>query len=345
MKMENFFNLGLYFFFIGNLSYIFFLNKYSLKGLNMNEKNKKILGGFLLVCIFGFTGYGIYASVTDTVFFSFGNRWVYTDTQGREVEVLSSPERIVSLAPSVTEILFAIGADEILVGRTDYCNYPIEALDIESIGGFSTPDLEKLISLAPDLIIAPTFNPESTATLEALNFTLVIVEPGNTIISVIKSIRDIGKLAGYSDEGNDLADNLTESYENIVVATSAITDSDKITCYFEIWESPMVVGNHSYLNDMIDKAGATNIFSDISEEYPMVSNENIINENPDVIFMTEHSAPYYSQIISNRTGYSSINAIKNNRIYSVNDDIFLRAGPRIVQALENMTKLLYPNLL
>ncbi|UYP48593.1 Cobalamin-binding protein [Candidatus Lokiarchaeum ossiferum] len=311
----------------------------------MNEKNKKILGGFILVCIFGFTGYGIYASVTDTVFLSFGNKWIYTDSQGREVEVLTTPERIISMAPSITEILFAIGANDILVGRTDFCNYPNEALDIESIGGFSTPDLEKLVSLAPDLIISPTFNAESTATLEALNLTIVIVEPGSTIMNVINSIRDIGKLSGYTKEGNDFADQLTDSYNLIVDKTSTISATDKMTCYFEIWESPMVVGNESFLNDMIDKAGGINIFADINEEYPMVSNENIISGNPDAIFITEHSAPFYSQIISNRTGYSSINAIKNNRIYSVNDDIFLRGGPRIIQALENMTKYLYPNLL
>ncbi len=107
----------------------------------------------------------------------------------------------------------------------------------------------------------------------------------------------------------------------------------------------MVVGNDSFINDMIKQAGGINLFGNEAGEYPSVSNENIIQGNPDVIFITEHSAAWYSQTLCNRTGYNAINACKNNRVYSLDDNMFLREGPRIVTALENMTRYLYPTLL
>jgi iron complex transport system substrate-binding protein len=267
----------------------------------------------------------------------------FVDSRNRSVTVPHHPERIVSMAPSITEIIFALDAQDRLVGVTTYCNYPVEAQNITKIGGFSTPNLEVLTTLNPDLIIAASYDAKSVETLEAANFTVVIIEK-NSILGIIEGIREIANLIDAKPKGKELCDSLLARYNTIVAKTSQIAAQDKLKCYFEVWETPMIAGNQSFINDLIDKAGAINIFADINATYATVSNEVIITGNPDAIFITEHSAAWYSQTVCNRTGYSTINACKNQRVYSVEDDIYLRQGPRIIDALENMTLYLYPNI-
>ena len=158
-------------------------------------------------------------------------------------------------------------------------------------------------------------------------------------------IRIFGDLVDSELNATELSTNMATKMETITNKTASLNAEDKVYCYFEIWESPMVVGNASFLHNMMEKAGAINIFADLNDEYPSVSHENIISGNPDVIFITEHSAAWYAQDLCNRTGYNGINACINERVYSVNDDIYLRMGPRIIDALENMTNYLYPELL
>ncbi|MHA1819183.1 MAG: ABC transporter substrate-binding protein [Promethearchaeota archaeon] len=269
----------------------------------------------------------------------------FTDTSGRTVKVPYHPLRIISMAPSITETLFALGVQDRLIGVTDYCNYPAEAKNITSIGGFSTPDLEKIVALKPDLVISATYNKEAIEKIENLGIALVVMQENNTIESIIQNIFNIGKLVDAELNASSLKAHMYQKLWNITNQTATINESSKLKVYFEIWETPMAVGNQSFINDMIIKAGGKNIFGNISQQYPTVQNEDIINLNPDVIFITQHSAAWYSQSVCNRTGYNNINACINNRVYSVDDDMYLRPGPRIVDALENMTDYLYPGLL
>ncbi|MCK5345954.1 MAG: ABC transporter substrate-binding protein, partial [Candidatus Heimdallarchaeota archaeon] len=162
---------------------------------------------------------------------------------------------------------------------------------------------------------------------------------------VIDGIEDIGTLIASEANATIVVDNMRTSYWSIANKTSVILEEDQLRCYFEIWETPMVAGNTSFLHDMMTMAGAINLFGNLDETYPAVSNENIISGNPNVIFVTTHSAAYYSQEICNRTGYEVLNACMDDRIYLLEDNLFLRAGPRIIEALEIMTTLLYPTLL
>jgi cobalamin transport system substrate-binding protein len=300
--------------------------------------NKKVTIGIIAVVIIlssAVGGYFIYDNMTYET---------YTDSQNREVKIPDNPQRIVSMAPSITEMLFAIDADNKLVGRTDYCDYPIEAKNITSIGGFSTPDIEKLVAVNPDLILATSYDATAVGKLEAAGFVIYILEPGTTLLSIIEDVKTIGKIVNAEEKANAVAVNMTAKYNQIIGKTSNLTQS-KLKVVFEIWESPMVVGKQSYLNDMIDKAGAINIFGNITGKYPTVSNENVIAGNPDVFFLTEHSAAWYTQSVCNRTGYNIITACSKYQIYSVDDNTFLRAGPRAIDALEIMVDLLYPSLL
>ncbi|MCK5344606.1 MAG: ABC transporter substrate-binding protein, partial [Candidatus Heimdallarchaeota archaeon] len=158
----------------------------------MANKNKIITGLVIIstVVLTGFVGYTLY----DQYIADHPDSWVYVDSHNRSVAVPLNPQRIISMAPSVTEIIYALGAEDRLVGRTDYCDYPAEVLNITSFGGFSTPSLEVLTALNPDIIIAATWNADSVALLEDANITIVIVDQIDTILHVIDGIKDIGKL-------------------------------------------------------------------------------------------------------------------------------------------------------
>lgn len=272
------------------------------------------------------------------------NTHLFVDSMNREVYVPNDPQRIVSMAPSITETIFALEAEAKLVGVTDYCNYPVEATNITSIGGFSTPNLEVIASLNPDLIIAASWNAESVAQLESKGLCIVIIL-ANTLDEIIENMGKIGNLVNVRQNGIDLMEDMSFDMEAITNKTATLNYTQIVDCYFEIWETPMVVGEQSYIHDMITKAGAINIFGNLNLEYPTVSDEAVISGDPDVIFITEHSAPWYSQLVCDRAGYNVVNACTHNRIYQCFDDIYLRPGPRIIEALDNMTRYLYPTLL
>ncbi|MBN1803190.1 MAG: ABC transporter substrate-binding protein [Candidatus Lokiarchaeota archaeon] len=272
--------------------------------------------------------------------------YLFVDSKNREVYVPKSPQKIVSMAPSITETIFALGAENKLVGITDYCNYPIEALNrsnYTSIGGFSTPNLEIIADLDPDLIITSTWNPDIIEQIEAQGMAIVVIF-ADTLEEIIENVGVIANLVNFRQNGIYLTGNLTYNMESITDKTASLNYTQIIDCYFEIYCSPMVAGAKSYVHDMILKAGAINIFGNINQEYSTVSHEQIIDGDPDVIFLTAHYVPYYPEPIYERSGYDSVNACINNRIYQCDDDMYLRPGPRIIDALENMTRYLYPFL-
>lgn len=302
------------------------------------ERKNKIIIVIVVVCVVA-VGFGI------TPFLLVGAQWRdFTDSKDRVVTVPTHPIKIISMAPSITETLYALEVDDRVVGVTDYCNYPEEAKNKTSIGGFSTPNLEIIVSLEPDLIIAASYNEEKIDLLESMNLTIVIIL-AYTLDEIIDNIDVIGDLVDARAKAAEVTGALRTKMNSITAKTGTLSESEKIECYFEIWETPMVAGGGSFLDDMIEKAGGKNIFTNETLEWPVVSNEVVINSNPGVIFITAHSAPWYSMAVCDRTGYNVIDACKNNQIYICEDDIFLRTGPRIVDALENMTRYLYPTLL
>lgn len=268
---------------------------------------------------------------------------IYKDSLGREIIVPEHPERIISMSPAITEIIYAVEADDRLVGVTRYCNYPEEAQEKPSIGGFSTPNIEIIVSLESDLVIGSRDDQELIDQLEAYNISVVMLL-ANSIDNILENIEDVGWLVDEEDKAEEVVDTMKNKIEVITSKTSQINKSDKLKCYFEVWETPKVVGGKSFLDDMIEKAGGKNIFGDINDEFPTVSHESVIINNPDVIFVTAMGRAYYTCTVADRDGYNVVNAVINNHIYECKDDMFTRPGPRIVDALENMTLYLYPTI-
>lgn len=292
------------------------------------------------VCIFILGGYAFLKTIPSG---NNGNTHLFIDSMNRKVYVPENPQRIVSMAPSITEIIYTLGADNKLVGVTNNCNYPSEAQNKPKIGGYYSPNSEIILSLSPDLIISSRWDVEDVTQLENYGLPIVIILP-DTINDIIESFGIIGNLINYRNESIELMNDLNNNLSSIETKVSTLNYSQRIDCYFEISQSPMVAGGDSYIDDMITKAGAINLFSNINQEWATVSHEIIIDADPDVIFVTEHSYPNYELNIYDRPGYNLINACINNRVYLVFDDIYLRTGPRIIMALENMTRYLYPFL-
>lgn len=283
-------------------------------------------------------------SVFDELDFNYEDTYIFVDSLGREVEVPKHPERIISMSPVVTETLYALEVEDRIVGVTDYCDYPEDAQDKPSIGGFTSPNLEVIIGLEPDLVIWTVNDPTVIESLEEYDITIVVLLV-NDLEQAIERIEDIGDLVDAEDIANDISTVMIIKMDWITSKTSTLTESQKLKCYFEVWSTPKVVGALSFLNDMMIKAGATNIFGDIDEEYATVSHEVVISENPEVIFITAMGRDYYQEDISERAGYQNVDAVKDDKIYVCDDNKFTRAGPRIVDALEEMAHYLYPSLI
>jgi len=268
------------------------------------------------------------------------------DDLGRSVDIEEIPQRIVSLAPSNTEILFALGLGEKVVGVTEYCNYPPEALDKEKVGGYSTPDIEKIIALQPDLILASSIHAkELIPALEQRGLTVFALEP-KSIDGILEDIRMVGKIAGKGKEASEL---VTQMENRIKVITDQTKDLEERPRVFYItWHDPLFsVGSETIIQELIEKAGGVNIFWDITG-HKTVDLEPVIFRNPEVmIACTGHGEAEGKPFNWAKTGEPRLRvteAYKNDRIYQINADLVNRSGPRIVEALEWFAYFIHPEI-
>lgn len=275
--------------------------------------------------------------------FNYKETTTFVDSLGREVEVPNHPERIISMAPAITETMFALDAQDRLVGVTDYCDYPEDAKDITSIGSFTSPNLEIVVGLEPDLVISTREDTEVIEYLENYEIPIVVLF-ADDLEDAIERIEDVGDLADIEEIAEDLCSVMITEMNWVSSKVSTLTENQKLRCYFEVWSTPKVAGKYSFLHDMMTKAGGINIFGDIRDDWASVSHESVISENPEVIFVTAMGRSNYEVDISDRPGYQNIDAVKNDRIYECDDNKFTRAGPRIIDALEDMAQYLHPTL-
>ena len=279
------------------------------------------------------------------------------DDRGYVTSMDAVPNKIVSLAPSTTEIVFALGLDDKVVGVSEYCDYPynfsawIAAGNITSIGDFSNPNMEAIASLEPDLILATGgVQGETVTTLRNLGYKVLVLDPPD-IAGVLRDIELVGNATGKRAEALELINNIQSRIDAVVnkVASSAF----KPTVYYEVWYDPTslwTAGAEAWQNELIEKAGGVNIFADQDLAYFQSSSEAVIQRNPDVIILPEEGMgkgePFWVSIdaVKARPGWSSISAVQNNRIYTVDSNTISRAGPRVADAIEELAKAFHPEL-
>lgn len=265
------------------------------------------------------------------------------DDFGRMIALDKHPERIVSLSPSNTEILFALGLDDEVVGVTEYCDYPEEATKKETVGSFEKSDAEKIISLKPDLVIASGEpNEKIDNILREADIPVLSYEP-TTLAEVMSQIRRIGDITGRVDEANKIIKNMEDKKDEIV---AKVKDEEPVKVFYEIWHAPLrAAGRGSFMDELIGLAGGDNIAKDSEVAYPEFDIELLIDRNPDVYLTTVDESGKTVESIKERPGYNTIKAIKNDRIYFLDANITSRPGPRLVEALEIIAESLHPGLL
>jgi len=264
------------------------------------------------------------------------------DDLGRNVTLNKIPERFVSLASSVTEVLFAVGLGGRVVGVDDFSDYPQEAKNITKVGSFNL-NYELIVSLKPDLIVgADITSRQQISELESRGFAVMILAP-KTIHGILQDIRLIGLVSGNAEKAMNLANSLSARIDAVLLKTSNASLSRPRTYleYYPYW----TFGPGSFGDDLIRMAGGSNIAMNATISYPMVNDEWVIQSDPEVIIYTVGSGTSTTnETIKARPGWSQITAVKENRIYSIDDNIVARPGPRMVDALESLAKIIHPEL-
>jgi len=262
-----------------------------------------------------------------------------TDDRGTQINLTDKPKRIVSAAPSNTEIIFALDLEEQLVGRTEFCNYPPEAKNIESIGKMSPLNLEKIISLEPDLILSyGGFQLKDIPRLRELGFNVLVIQ-SESLQEMIEGIKLIATACGIPERGQQFVSQLKNRINKVTSHIDALPVSQQPKVFvgsnFDTIYSP---GKGTLFHELIKLAGGKNIIEHLNG-WVKINPELIAQSEPDIILiptgiMNPEEINKIKQDIINHPGWSHIPAVKNNQIYAVNEDLFYRAGPRLVDGLE-----------
>jgi iron complex transport system substrate-binding protein len=267
------------------------------------------------------------------------------DQAGRSVTVPATPERVVALAPSITEIIFALGQEDRLKGVTIYSNYPPAALALPKVGTYIRLDLERIVALAPDLCIAiKDGNPKAAVDrLTELNVPVYTVNPVD-IEHVIRAVIEIGGLLNAEENAHRLADEMHTRVQRVKSQMAHATHRPRV--FFQIGIAPIVsVGTKTFINELIVLAGGDNIAAG-STAYPRFNREQVLALAPEVIIISSMTrGASFEQIKQEWQNWPKIPAVQHQRIYIVDSDLFDRPSPRLVEALEMLVKLIHPEIM
>jgi iron complex transport system substrate-binding protein len=270
----------------------------------------------------------------------------FVDDLDREVTLKGIPQRIVSLAPSNTEILFAVGAGSQVIGRDEFSDYPAEAASLPSIGGsMGEYSVEAIVALEPDLVLAAEINtPELVKQLEDLGLTVYYLGNPTTLEEMYEKLETTAALTGNDASG------LIESLQTRVAAVDEKIGplSYRPYIFYEIDASdpnkPWTYGPGTFGNLLIERAGGFNIASDVADMYPQLSLEQIVVANPSIILLGDAMWGVTPESVLERAGWETIEAVKSNNIFPIDDNLISRPGPRLVDGLEALAKILHPDV-
>ncbi len=267
-----------------------------------------------------------------------------TDEAGRKLNLPVSKRRIISLAPNITEILFALGLGNEIAGVTDFCDYPAGVSNKPRIGGFVNPDTEKIVSLKPDLIIGTRDGNRAGAIqrLGELGFPIFVVDPRD-FEGVVSTVRNIGEVTGRREESKRITEKMIRKKEEIVRLTRSLP---RPKVFFQIGNTPIVtVGRGTLADDLIRMAGGRSISENESANYPLCSIENIISKAPEIIIMTSMEGNReYANLAKQWQRWESIPAVKRNAIHVIDSNLVDRPSPRIVDGLEVLLWIIHPQV-
>ena len=271
--------------------------------------------------------------------------WTIIDDSGRPVYIEKIPQRIVSLAPSITEILFALDLGDRVFGVTDYCDYPEEAKTKPKVGApFPGLSIEDIVVLEPDLILSVAGT--VVGQLESIGLTVVVLQPRN-IAGIYGDIEMVGKITGRGKEAEEIVNNMKDRIDAVVAKTAAI--AQKPTVFYEVdasWNEnkPWTVGFNTFQDDLINLAGGRNIATGRSGWYE-TSIEEILDADPDLIILEDYQYGVTPEGVADRSAWQGLTAVKEGKVYPIIDpNLTSRQGPRIVDGLEEIARIIHPEL-
>lgn len=262
---------------------------------------------------------------------------IITDSKNRKVTIKSEPKAVISVAPSITEIIYFLEAGEIIIGRTDFCDYPPEVTSIPSIGTLYEPSIEKIVELNPDILFASThFQKEILQKIEEANITVIVIQEEGNLEGVYKGISKIGKIINKKEKADFLVNDMKARVD---IVKNSIPDN-KPTVYYVVGfgeYGDYTAGGDTFISELMELAGGINIANEsIGWTYSL---EKIIERNPDIVVCSK----YYGtpEEIKKATGYKDLPAIKNGNLYPIDNNLLDRAGPRVVEGIETLYEIFY----
>jgi iron complex transport system substrate-binding protein len=272
-----------------------------------------------------------------------------TDGLGRTVALAAPARRIVSLAPSLTEDLIAVGAGAQLVGRDENSDFPPLAKDVENIGSTNqTLNTEAILTLKPDLVVAAGINtPEQVKALDELGLTVYYFANPTEFNGMYKDLKTMGQLTGHESEAVTLVKSLQARVDDVTQKAANVTQKPKV--FYEIDASsstdmPWTSGPHTFMDAMITQAGGVNIGGVLTDPFAQMSLEVIVEQDPDIIILGDTAFGVTPEAVSHRQGWGDLTAVRNKAILPFDDNLASRPGPRLVDGLEALARILHPDL-
>ena len=272
----------------------------------------------------------------------------YIDGEGRSIVLAGPAQRIVSLAPSNTEILYAIGAGDQVVGRDEFSDYPAEAKDLPSVGGsMGEYDFEAIAALEPDLVLATAINtPKQVKALEELGITVYMLPNPDDLDGLYANLTTVGQLTGHEAETQVLVDSLKARVQ--VVLEKVAISSYLPAVFYELDGTdpakPWTAGPDTFMSKWISLAGGRNVGDEMDSSWAQISQEALSVANPEIILLGDAAYGMTPEQVAARPGWDAIAAVESGKILVFDDNLISRPGPRLVDALETLARLLHPEL-
>jgi iron complex transport system substrate-binding protein len=262
------------------------------------------------------------------------------DDLGRLVAINGTPQRIISLAPSNTEILFALGLGGKVLGVTDYCDYPPEALNKTKVGGYANPDVEKIVALDPDLILVAHGTPmEVVNSMAGLGLTVFGIKTTD-LDDLLSDIRTIAEITDKEVEAQTLTFEMESRIQAVTNQTVELEQRPRV--FYIVWHDPLwTAGSGTFINELIEKSGGVNIFQNVTG-YPTISIEEVIARDPEIIITSSWPGVY--EWTMNSTELEVTAARQSGSVYTCDDNLVQRPGPRLVEGLEWFAHFIHPEI-
>lgn len=270
-----------------------------------------------------------------------------TDSSNTQVVFNQAPKRIISYSPAATEVLFAVGAGSQVVAVDKFSNYPKDTDALPKVE-YSKPAPEPAVALSPDLVIMATRQEGQVPQFRALGLTVMLLKEPSDLAGVLDQIRLIGRITGHASDGEQLAASMQQRIDAVKAKVATLPAGPSPKVFYELTADGFTVGPNSFIGSLLQTAKLTNVADKTSGDFPQVSAEVVIAANPDTILLADGNADTGGKespaTVKARPGWANLNAVKNDRVYVINADIFNRPGPRVVDGLEQLVKLCYPGL-